>query len=212
MRPDGNDNPSIESQVLSAAMRKGDRAEVARLVAAHRDYLKRVVSLRMDRRLQARVDPSDVVQETQLEAVQRVNEYLDNTDLPLRLWLRRLACDAVVDAQRRHVHAEGRSVKREMLLPERSSLNVARRLLAGVSSPSVQLSKKELARLVRDAVDRLAESDREVVLLLAFEGLTSSEAARVLDIEPAAVRKRYGRALLKLQTHFVDRGLGESQA
>ena len=212
MRTNASDNPPVESEVLSAAVRQGDRAEIDRLITSHRDYLKRVVSLRMDRRLQARVDPSDVVQETQFKAVQRVNEYLENPVLPLRLWLRRLACDAVVDAQRRHVHADGRSVKREMVFPEQSSLNIARQLLAGVSSPSMQLSKQELARLVREAVERLSEADRDVVLLMAFEGLNSTETAQVLGIEAPAARQRYGRALLKLQTMLVDCGLGGSQA
>lgn len=209
MRNNSNRNAVLESQALSAAVRNGDRPGIERLVVAHRDYLKRVVSLRMNRRLQARVDPSDVVQETQLEAVQRVNEFLDNPELPLRLWLRRLACDAVVDAQRRHIHAEKRSMKREMFLPERSSLNMGRQLLAGVSTPSRQFSKKELAQMVREAVERLSADDREVVLLLAFEGLNSTEAGHVLDVEPATVRKRYGRALLKLQAQF-DRGVGEA--
>ena len=82
--------------------------------------------------------------------------------------------------------------------------------MAGVSSPSMQLSKKEMARLVRETVERLSETDRDVVLLMAFEGLNSNETAQVLGIEPPAARQRYGRALLQLQNMFIERGLGES--
>jgi len=193
-----------ESEVLSAAVRKGDQHEVQRLVAAHRDYLKRVIMLRMDRRLMARIDPSDIVQEAQLKAIQRVEEYVQSPMVPVRIWLRRLLCDALVDAQRRHIHADLRSVKREVELPEHSSMSVAQQLLAGIASPSVQFSRKELVSLVRESVGRLPELEREVVLLMVFEGLSSSEAGQVLETDPSTIRKRYGRALIKLEQAFAN--------
>jgi RNA polymerase sigma-70 factor (ECF subfamily) len=196
-----------ESEILPAAVRRGDDREVQRLVTSHRDYLKRVVSLRMDRRLQARVDPSDIVQEAQLRAMRRVDEYADNPTIALRVWLRRLACDALVDAQRRHIHADGRSVKRELVLPEQSSIDVAKHLLAGISTPSAQFSEKEMIQVVREAVENLPDAEREIVLLLAFEGLSSSEAAQVLNKNASTVRKCYGRALLRLERSFVKHNL-----
>jgi RNA polymerase sigma-70 factor (ECF subfamily) len=189
----------LETEILSAAVRRGDHREVQRLVTSHRDYLKRVVTIRMDRRLQARVDPSDIVQEAQLHAMRRVDEYVGNPTIAVRVWLRRLACDALVDAQRRHIHAAVRSVKRELVLPEQSSIDIARHLLAGTSTPSVQLSKKEMIELVRKAVEDLPDTEQEIVLLLAFEGLSSSEAAQVLNKNASTVRKCYGRALLQLE-------------
>lgn len=211
MPRDPDHDPPDESKILSAALSRGDFAEIKRLVISHRDYLKRVVELRMDQRLQARLDPSDIVQEAQLEAVQRVADYLKNPAVPVRIWLRKLTCEALIVAQRRHVHAYKRSVKNEMLLPEHSSYSIAQRLLDGASSPSIRFSRKELADKVRSAVARLSLDDQEIILLQAFEGLTSTESAQVLDIKPAAARKRFGRALLRLRALLEDSGLGASQ-
>ena len=97
-----------------------------------------------------------------------------------------------------------RSVQRELVLPDQSSIDLAKHLLAGISPPSAQLSKKEMIRLVREAVERLPEPEREVVLLMTFEGLNSSEAAQVLNKNASTVRKCYGRALLQLERSFAN--------
>jgi RNA polymerase sigma-70 factor (ECF subfamily) len=183
-----------------------DRASLERLFAQHRDYLKQVVRLRMDQRLQQRVDASDIVQETHLEALRRVDEYVQNPVMSLRLWLRQIACDRLVMAQREHLAAQKRSLNREICLPDDLSIGFGRQLVAGAASPSMALSKKEVARLVREAVAALEEEDREIVLLHSFEGLTSSESGELLGIEPAAARKRFGRALRKLQERLGVQG------
>src|SRR5262249_47470443 len=173
----------------------------------HRSYLRRLVELRLDPRLRPRVDPSDVVQDAQLEAVRRLDGYLKQAPMPFRLWLRQIAYDRLLMVRRRHVEAARRSVARDRGLPEGSSLLFAQRLLSAGPTPSEQLSRRELARRVRQALDRLAEADREVVLLRNFEGLTNQEVAEVLQITPASASQRYGRALLRLRKHLLEGGL-----
>jgi RNA polymerase sigma-70 factor (ECF subfamily) len=95
-------------------------------------------------------------------------------------------------------------------LPERSSLVLARQLLARGSTPSERLNQEELVRRVRQAVSQLPEMDREVLLMRTFEGLSFEEVAWMLKIDPAAARKRHGRALLRLGKILSEFGLKES--
>jgi RNA polymerase sigma-70 factor (ECF subfamily) len=97
-------------------------------------------------------------------------------------------------------------VDREEGWPARSSLLVARPLLAGGPSPSQQLAAQELAERVGRAVAQLAEADREILLLRHAEDLPFEEIACLLDLEPAAARKRFGRALIRLQKLLSDHG------
>jgi RNA polymerase sigma-70 factor (ECF subfamily) len=206
---------SSETRRLLDEARAGRPEAVDQLLGRHRDYLRRLVELRLDPRVRARVDPSDVVQEAQLEAVRRLDGYLRQPPLPFRLWLRQLAYDRLLMAQRRHVRAACRAacraVGRDEALPDRSSLLLARRLLDARSGPGERLARQELARRVREAVARLSEADREIVLLRNFEGLSNQEAAALLQIRADAASQRYGRALLRLRQLLLDQGFGGSQ-
>jgi RNA polymerase sigma-70 factor (ECF subfamily) len=202
---------SAETQRLLRRARAGDRPAVAQLLARHRAYLHRVVELRLDPRLGPRVDPSDVVQEAHLEALKRLDVYLRRPALPFRLWLRQIACDRALKARRHHLATSRRALGREVPLPEQSSLVLAGRLLAGGPSPGQQLDDRELARRLRQAVARLAEADREVVVLRHFEGLSNQEVAHLLDLDPATASKRHGRAMLRLHRILLEGGLTESQ-
>jgi RNA polymerase sigma-70 factor (ECF subfamily) len=170
-----------------------------------------VVSLRLDPQLRARVDPSDVVQETQMEAVRRLRGYLDDEPLPFRLWLRQLAHDRLLMLRRRHVTAARRAVGRELALPDGSSFQLAAQLFRGSSTPSEQYNRRELAQRVRQALAQMPDGDRELLLMRNYEGLSNDEGARVLDITPAAASQRYGRALLRLRKLLVAGGLRGSQ-
>jgi RNA polymerase sigma-70 factor (ECF subfamily) len=204
------ENPQ-ELESVIAGVRANDQDALERLFAQHRDYLRQVVRLRIDPNTQKRVDVSDIVQDAQVEALRRVEEFAANPVMPVRLWLRQIACDRLVMAQRKHVGAARRSVKRELCLPEDMSVTIARQLVAGIPSPSAAATRKELSAKLRSAVAELDEDDREIILLQAFEGLNSTESAEVLGIEPATARKRYGRALRRLQQKLVEQGLGASQ-
>jgi RNA polymerase sigma-70 factor (ECF subfamily) len=189
---------SAEFQRLLRQARDGDERAVDGLLAMHRAYLRQLVELRLDPRLRARVDPSDVVQEAQLEAVRRLPEYLHDPALPFRLWLRRLAEGRMAMLWRFHFKAARRSVAREVSLSDDSSLRLADQLAAAGATPGQQLSREERASQVRAAVAALPDADREILLLRNFEGLSFEEIRCLLGIEGAAARQRHGRALLRL--------------
>ena len=203
---------SAEIDSVVESVRLGDQDARRSLLAGHHAYLRQVIDLRMDDALRVRVDPSDIVQEALLEAVRRVSDYARDPQIPLRLWMRRIAIDRLNMAHRRHVAAEKRSVRRLVAVPEQSSMSIAAQLVAAISSPSMKAGRAEVTGKVRDAISRLDDNDQEIILLQAFEGLNSTESAQVLGIEPATARKRFGRALLRLRTLLIEGGLGESQA
>jgi RNA polymerase sigma-70 factor (ECF subfamily) len=201
---------SEETGKLLGEVRSGDPGALGRLLERHRPFLERFVELRLDARLRARLDPADVVQDAQLQAVRRLGGYLDRPVLPFRLWLRQLAVDRLANLRRDHAGAARRSVEREVALPDGSAAELARQLLAPGSSPSQHLDREELARHVREAMARLPEADREVLLLRHFEGLSNPEVAALLELSPGAVSKRYGRAVLRLHQLLFPDGMMES--
>lgn len=203
---------SEATRTLLESARNGDAAALNLLLARHRGPLRRMVELRMDPQLRRRVDPSDIIQEAKAEALRRLPEYLKRPALPFGLWLRQLTYEQLLMMRRRHVEAQRRAVHRELPLPRKSSFELAELLLDGGPTPSEQLAAAELARRVRDALGRLPEGDREILLMRNFEGLSNQEAAQVLSIEPVAASKRYGRALLRLRRILQDDGLPEGGA
>jgi RNA polymerase sigma-70 factor (ECF subfamily) len=202
---------SGETERLLQQVRGGEHLAIDQLLARHRPELRRLVQLRLDPKLRPRLDPSDVVQEAQLEALRRMEDYLQEPPMAFRLWLRQITYDRLLMVRRQHVRAERRTVERDVALPDQSSLMLAQQLLAGGSSPSEQLAKRELIRRVHRAVAELAESDRDILLMRNFEGLTNQEVSQLLGINLAAASQRYGRALLRLRKILLDQGLGRDQ-
>jgi RNA polymerase sigma-70 factor (ECF subfamily) len=201
---------SAETQELLTALRRGESRAIEDLLERHRPALRAFIEFHFDARLRARMDPSDVVQETQLEVMRRMGDFLANRPMPFRLWLRKKAMDRLLNLRRDHLARARRSVAREEAFPDRSSLLVARPLLARGPSPSQLLQSRELAERVSRAVARLAPADREILLLRHAEDLPFEEIGCLLDIEAATARKRFGRALIRLQKALRDEGLWES--
>jgi RNA polymerase sigma-70 factor (ECF subfamily) len=193
--------PDTEELIRRAA--GGDTAARESLLGRHRRRLRRMVALRMDPRLAARVDPSDVVQETLTEADRRLDGYLKDRPLPFYPWLRQLAWDRLIEEHRRHIHAARRSVMREEApspaLPDASALELAGRLVSAGASPSEAARRDELRERVREALEALSERDREVLVLRHLEQLTARETAAVLGLTEAAVKSRALRAMQRLR-------------
>lgn len=193
-----------ETSRLVAEAAAGDEAAWTELVARHRDRLKRMLALRMDRRLQGRIDPSDVVQESCLIAAKHIASYAANPSMPFFLWLRWIAGQKLIDQHRRHLGAEARRAAREVSLyhgafPETTSENLAAHLMARLGTPSVEAIRVEQATHLREALDALEPIDREIISLRHFEQLTNGEAAVVLELDKSAASKRYARALVRLK-------------
>ena len=201
---------STDTERLLEQIRGGDRQALERLLAHHRLAVRRFVEMRIDAKLRQRVDPSDAVQETQAEAARRIDAYLQNGSMPFAIWLRRIAYDRLIMLRRKHLGAERRAAMRDLPLPDRSSVELVRRVMAHSVTPSEQLVRHELIERVRQAIAGLEEDDQEIILMRNYEGLTNLEIAQVLDIDPPAASKRYGRALLRLRVALVNGGLTES--
>jgi RNA polymerase sigma-70 factor (ECF subfamily) len=196
-------SPGPDTEELLQRSSAGDRGARGALLQRHRARLKRMVSLRMDRRLAALLDPSDVVQEVLAEADRRLDDYARERPLPFYPWLRQLACDRLADAYRRHVRAARRSVTREegaaIGLPESSAEELAARLLARGSEPGEAARREELRQGVRAALAALSERDREVLILRHLEQLSAGETAAVLGLTEAAAKSRALRAMQRLR-------------
>jgi RNA polymerase sigma-70 factor, ECF subfamily len=196
----GEEALKIDDLIERAA--RGELAARQRLLTYYRDHLRRMIAVRLDKRLAARIDPSDVVQETLIEAHSRLEAFLRERPLPLLSWLRQIAAERVIDAHRRHLTSQRRSVTRERVqrgLCETSAMELARCLANSQTSPSDQaIHEEELARL-RRALYGLSERHREVLVMRHLERLNINEIASVMGISPGAVKARILRALLKLR-------------
>jgi RNA polymerase sigma-70 factor (ECF subfamily) len=197
-----------DTEKLLRQAEHGDPAAREKLLARHRDRLRKMVAWRLDRRLAARVDPSDVVQEVLLEANRKMERYLRERPLSFFPWLRSLASEHLAALHRRHVRAQGRSVLREQAgilnLPEDSAVELASRLAASSSSPSQRAQRQELRERVRQALGRLRERDQEVLVLRNLEQLSVADTAEVLGITAAAVKVRHMRALERLHALLAE--------
>jgi RNA polymerase sigma-70 factor, ECF subfamily len=191
----------LDTEELLRRVGRGDPTAAGDLFRRHRKRLRRMVGVRIDHRLAARVDPSDVVQEALAEAAQRLPEYLRDRPLPFFPWLRQLAWDRLSALYRTHVRTARRSVNREEppALPDESVLELVDRLLVKSNGPSAGLRRQERRALVRRALEQLPERDREVLVLRQLEELSVAEVAAVLGIGVKAVYARQLKALERLR-------------
>jgi len=198
------ENNSAETVDLLERARAGDQEALNAIFGRHRERLRRMVEMRLDTRLQARVDPSDVVQDGYVEVVERLDEYLRDPKLPLFLWLRLVVGERVMRLHRHHLGAQMRDANREVslyrgALPAASSAALAAQLLGRHTSPTQAVLRAERMLRLQEALNLLDPMDREVLSLRHFEELTTAETALVLDIEEGAASKRYIRALKRLK-------------
>ncbi|HEV3078244.1 MAG TPA: sigma-70 family RNA polymerase sigma factor [Gemmataceae bacterium] len=193
---------------LLDASRRGDENALAVLVERHRERLERMVRLRMDQRLQGRVDPADVVQEAYLAVRGKFQEYGADPRLPFFLWLRLEVGQKLVDLHRFHLGAQMRDAGQEVslyrgALPQVSSQSLAEHLQGKLTSASNAAMRVELKLRVQEALNSMDRHDREVLILRHFEQLTNAETAQVLGIKPSAAVNRYVRALQRLKDVFL---------
>ena len=197
-------NNSNETLRLIGLARAGDRQALSALLERHRDRLRRMVELRLDWRLQARIDASDILQDAFLEVATRLDEYLRSPELPLFLWLRLVVGQRLATVHRHHLGTQMRDAGREVslyrdALPAASSAALAGQLLGRQTSPSQAAVRAERVVRLQEALNTLDPLDREVLALRHFEQLTAAETARVVGASEEAAAKRYIRALKRLK-------------
>ena len=205
------DGTESDTDLLIAEAAAGNVVARERLLAVHRDRLRRMLDVRMDRRLAARLDASDVVQESLAEATRQLDGYLRRRDLPF-YWQR------LMQLHRQHVQCQKRSVKREQpgnqySLPDESEYRLVEQLVGSKSSPSQGAIRDETIERVRTAMRQLKAADRELLVLRHLEQLTVAETAATLGISGSNVKVRHFRAVRQLQKVLGDQsGLGERDA
>ena len=182
----------------------GDEQALAELFSRYRDRLRHMVRLRLDRRLQGRVDPSDVLQEAYLDVAQRAGAYFAEPRLPLFLWLRLVTCERLLIMHRRHLGAQMRDAGQEVSLqrgpfPQATSASLAAQLLGRLTSPTQAAIRAEIQVRLQEALNALDPLDREVLVLRHFEELSNGETALALGLQKSAASNRYVRALKRLK-------------
>ncbi len=196
-------NSAVTTRLLERA-RAGDKQALNELIGRHRARLRRMVELRLDRRLQSRIDASDVIQEAYVEVVRRLGEYLSEPSYPLFLWLRLIVGERLLKLHRYHLGTKMRDAELEVsiyrgALPAASSAALAAQLLGKHTSPTQAAMRAERMMRLQEALNTLDPMDREVLSLRNFEEMTLAETALSLGIEQSAAAKRYIRALKRLK-------------
>ena len=197
-------NDSGETNRLMGRARSGDGRALVELFERHGERLRRMVDLRLDWRLRARLDPSDVLQEAYLDIAKRLDDYLRDPKIPPFLWLRLIVGERLTNLHRHHLGSKMRDAGREVslyreALPEASSAALASMLLGRHTSPTQAALRAERMLRVQEALNSLEPLDREVLALRHFEQLNRAETAQVLGISEDAGAKRYIRALKRLK-------------
>ncbi len=193
-----------QDEVLRSRLKRGDTNALAEIFALHKRRLWRMVDLRLDDRLRYRIDPEDVLQESYLNAAQRLNSLDGNSSVSVYIWLRLVVMQTLVNVHRRHVVAKARDVRREVDLrgytcPQATSTSIVAHLVDDATSPSQAAIRAEVKDRLIEALERMDPIDREVLALRHFEELSNREVAEVLGIRQNAASIRYVRALKRLR-------------
>jgi len=192
------------TKALLAKVGTGDSAAVNELLGRHREAVRRLIRMRLDQRIQRRVDVSDVLQDVLIEANRRLLDYVKNPSMSFHLWLRQIAKDRMIDAYRRHRGSAKRSVDREQTLApprgsQQSSIQLAQQLEDQELTPATAAAQKELATKVEQAIGRLGEADYEIIAMRHYEQLSNREVAEALNLTEPAASMRYLRAIKRLR-------------
>jgi RNA polymerase sigma-70 factor, ECF subfamily len=193
------------TQTLLERATRGDKAALNALLELHREELRRMVAARLDPRLAARVDASDVVQDALLEASRRLDRYLLQRPLPYLAWLRQIVDERIITTHRHHISSQRRSIRREeyrLEVPDESVDWLIGSLFARDTSPSDRAIRREGDEHLMQAVASLPPKDREVVAMRHIEQLSTAAIAAALGISEAAVKSRLVRARARLRNEL----------
>ena len=189
---------------LVERLRNEGESTFAELFSQHRERLWRMVNFRLDPRLHGRVDADDVLQDAYMDAINRIQYYVDDPSTSFFIWLRLIVGQTMINIHRRHLGTQMRDANREISIQNAharaTSETLAAHLLGQFTSPSQAAIKAEISRQLEAALESMSPIDREVLALRHFEELTNSEVAEVLGIQHKAASIRYVRAISRLKS------------
>lgn len=206
---DAGVKPEADAEIdpaLLERLRAGETQALAIIFETYRARLWRIINFRLDHRLAGRVDAEDVLQESYLNAAQRIQHVFTDSPDGVFVWLRLIVQQTLVQVHRRYFGAKSRDVLRERSTThttwgtrDSESFSISSHLLGHLTSPSQAALRQELSQQLQLALESMSDLDREVLILRHFEELTNQETARVLKISQQAASLRYVRALSRLK-------------
>lgn len=197
-------NSGCVGETALKRLRDGDPEVLGELFDRYRQRLLHIIQVRMDRRLAARVDAEDVLQEIYLDAASRVQYYIQNHSGSFFVWLRLIATQTMANFYRRHLNTQMRDVRRDVSIstgkaPDSPTRPIAMQLIGHLTSPSKAAIRQESIQQLESAISSLKTVDREVISLRHFELLDNKEVAEILCIREKAASIRYIRAIKRLK-------------
>jgi RNA polymerase sigma-70 factor (ECF subfamily) len=195
-------NATPDPNELLHLARMEDSQALGQLLELYRGYLALLARLQVGRRLQGKVDASDVVQETFLEAYRHFPRFHGTSERELVAWLRQILAARLAKLVRRYLGTRRRDVRLERELAaelDQSSRVLDRGLVNSLSSPSQQADRREQAVLLAEALRELPEDYREVLILRHLEGLSFPNVARRMGRSLDSVKNLWTRALARLR-------------
>lgn len=200
---------SPETEQLLRKAKADDKQALGELLTRYTGRLRRMVLLRMDSRLQGRIDVADVLQDSFIEAMRSFPDYQRRPDTSFYVWLRCIVSRKLMDLHRHHLGAQARDARREISLnhgqyPEATSAVLAAQLVGCITSPSEAAMRAERRAMIEKMLNSMSAMDREVLALRHFEQLSNLETAEILGIKESAASKRHLRALKHIKGLLHD--------
>lgn len=193
-----SDEPTNGVAALLRDARQGDEGALGRLLEAYRDYLRLLARLEVGRELQAKIDASDIVQETFLQASRAFEQFRGETEPEMLVWLRKILASRLAKTVRRFYGTQRRDLHLERAL-DRTSHALRAVLATTGTSPSQRAVRRERAVLLANAVERLPSDYRDVIILRHLRGMPFDQVAHEMNRSLGSVEKLWARALGRLR-------------
>jgi RNA polymerase sigma-70 factor, ECF subfamily len=203
-----NPRAGFDVAALLADARRANRQDIGELLQHYRNYLLLLANTQIEKRLQPRVSPSDIVQETMLKAHRHFGQFQGQTEKELLAWLRQILVSSLARFVEQHVLAAKRDIRREVSLErfgaawDQSTSHFKSILRADIPSPSAAAGHREDAGALADLLAQLPPQYREVLVLRDIQGLSFEEVAARLERSPGATRMLWLRAIEKLRAIY----------
>lgn len=200
----------FDSQKMLLRAKEGDDAAKGELLDRFRPYLNVIAQRLMDERLQSRLDFSDLVQATFLEASRDFPSFRGDTVESFLAWLRNILRNNVSTAHQHHLAAQKRSAKKEVVISVSSDtgsrpLGIAEILPSDASTPSQRLMRDEAAVVLAACLDQLPDKQREAIRMRYLEGKSLKEISALLEKSEMAVAGLLKRGLRTLREEMMVR-------